>query len=104
LSSLAAIFMREMSVQVISVTPTVGNSSVEITLLQSTDGAGDRFSAELGSETIPVNVGGEVRVLEDLDQDLAISLSCGAKLATLVDGMMYIQCLPSQVIPGILLD
>jgi hypothetical protein len=96
--------MREMSIQDISITPIVGDSSARITLLQSTDGAGNRFGAELSSETIPVDVGGEVGVFEDLDQDLAIGLSYGSKSATLGHGMMNIQCLPSQVIPGILLD
>jgi hypothetical protein len=96
--------MREMSVQDVSITLTVGNGSAGITLLQSTDGAGNRVGAEPGSETIPINVGRTVRVFKDLDQDLAISLSFGTKSVTLEYGMMCIQCLPSQVIPGILLD
>jgi hypothetical protein len=96
--------MREMSVGEISITPTVGDSFAGITLLQTTDSAGNRFGAELSSEAIPVDVGGEVRVLEDLDQDLAIGLSYESQSAILGHGMMYIQCLPSQVMPGILLD
>jgi hypothetical protein len=60
------------------------------------------FSAQIGSKTIPVNVGREGRVLQKCEQDLAISLSCVIESVLLRWNTVHTQSLPSQVIPGIL--
>ena len=45
-------------------------------LLQRSDRAGCSLSGDLSSERIPVDVCGHASILQDCQQDLAVSLSC----------------------------